>query len=382
MKSLYSKLRNTFGDITMNDLLTRYRRYFHANPELDDETQGTAEYIENELKKYSCTIEKPINGSVCAFFDCGKSETVAFRSDMDALPVRENTGLSFASSRPGVMHACGHDGHMAMVLALAGEVHKRRDTLPRNVLLVFQPSEETTGGAKRICYTGIFERHNVTRVFGFHIMPGVPKGVVAGRKNEMMAKSSEVNVRVSGVSAHIARSEEGADALYAAAEFVHRCYDMFENDLDKIEFKLLKFGKLTSGTARNAISADAELEGSLRCFSEEHSAFLRSRINDVAAKLERETGTEFEISYSEGYLPVRNDPELFELTAETLGDVLILDRPSMTAEDFSYYQVHAPGVLLFLGCGEGMPLHSDKFDFDEKILEKGLSTYLKLLEME
>ena len=366
----------------MDELLQKYRRYFHAHPELDDDTYGTAAYIENELKKYNCRIEKPINGSVCAFFDCGKRETVAFRSDMDALPVRENTGLSFSSAREGVMHACGHDGHMAMVLALAGETERRRETLPRNVLLVFQPAEETTGGAKRICYTGIFERYNVTRVFGFHIMPGVPKGVIAGRKNEMMAKSSEVNVSISGVSAHIARAEEGADALYAAAEFVHKCYDMFENGLDEIEFKLLKFGKLTSGTARNAISAGARLEGSLRCFSEEHSAFLRSRINDVAMKVQKETGTEFEIRYSDGYLPVRNDPELFGLVSETLGDVLILDRPSMTAEDFSYYQVHAPGVFMFLGCGEGAPLHSDKFDFDEKILEKGLSAYVKLLEME
>ncbi len=366
----------------MDELLQKYRRYFHAHPELDDDTYGTAAYIENELKKYNCRIEKPINGSVCAFFDCGKRETVAFRSDMDALPVRRIRDFHFPPHGRG--------------LCMPADM-----TVTWQWFWLWQERQKDAGKHSRgMCFwcfsrrkrrpevqsvfatTGIFERYNVTRVFGFHIMPGVPKGVIAGRKNEMMAKSSEVNVSISGVSAHIARAEEGADALYAAAEFVHKCYDMFENGLDEIEFKLLKFGKLTSGTARNAISAGARLEGSLRCFSEEHSAFLRSRINDVAMKVQKETGTEFEISYSDGYLPVRNDPELFGLVSETLGDVLILDRPSMTAEDFSYYQVHAPGVFMFLGCGEGAPLHSDKFDFDEKILEKGLSAYVKLLEME
>ena len=366
----------------MDELLTKYRRHFHRHPELDDDTFKTAEYIENELKKINCVIEKPIKGSVCAFFDCGEKETVAFRGDMDALPVKENTGLEYASEKEGIMHACGHDGHMAMVLTLAWEVDRRRDELKRNVLLVFQPAEETTGGAMRICYTGIFERYNVTRVFGFHLMPGVPKGMIAGRENEMMAKSCEVNVTVTGVSAHIARAEEGADALYAAAEFIHRCYKAFENELSDIEFKLLKFGKIQSGTARNAISASTRIEGSLRCFSEEHSVFLKSFIKDIASKIQKETGTRFEIEYSEGYLPVRNDPKLFKLAEKALGGIEILDRPSMTTEDFSYYQVHAPGVFLFLGVGDTAPLHSDRFNYDEEVLKVGLEAYIKLATME
>ena len=151
-----------------------HRRALHRIPELDNQLPETSAYVRSVLEPLGCAISSPIPGSVCAFFDAGKLETVAFRVDMDALPVTEATGLPCASVHSGKMHACGHDGHTAMALALAEYVSVHIPELPRNVLFLFQPAEETTGGARGLCESGILEAHRVTRVFGLHLWPGLP----------------------------------------------------------------------------------------------------------------------------------------------------------------------------------------------------------------
>ena len=158
-----------------------HRRALHRIPELSDQLPETAAYVRSVLAPLSCTVTTPIPSAICAFFDAGKPETVAFRADMDALPVTERTGLPYASIYPGRMHACGHDGHMSMALALAEHVSARLSELPRNVLFLFQPAEETFGGASPLCATGILEQHHVQRVFGLHLWPGLPAGAVYTR---------------------------------------------------------------------------------------------------------------------------------------------------------------------------------------------------------
>lgn len=365
----------------MTDIV-RYRRHFHMNPELGDGTEMTAEFIKGVLKELECEVTSPIPNSVCAFFDFSCAETTAFRSDMDALPVKERTGLEFASQTEGVMHACGHDGHMAMLLGFALKLAKLGKRAKRNALLIFQPAEETTGGAKRICDTGIFEKYNVTRVFGYHIVPDVEKGVIASRPGELMAKSCEVTLDFEGLPAHIGKYAEGRDALYAAARFVCGSYGDVERDMADVEFKVLRFGRLTSGSARNAISDKSHLEGSIRCYSQPEFLRLCGIVRKRAEKTAQETGVKISTHFSEGYLPVRNDPELFNKACLALGCVEILPEPRMIAEDFSYYQEHAPGVFLFLGSGSRIPLHSDEYDFDESILETGVEGYEKLFLMD
>ena len=359
----------------------KYRRHFHKYPETGDDTVLTAAYIEDILKSTGCEITKPIPNSVCGIFDFGKEETVAFRADMDALPVEEKTGLEFSSATSGVMHACGHDGHMAILLGFVDKLEKLTKEPKRNLLVIFQPAEETTGGAKRICDTGIFEKYNVTRVFAYHIMPDIPMGKLASRPGALMAKSCEVTLDFKGVSAHIGKASEGRDALFAAVRFVSESYICVEKEMSDVEFKLLKFGKLTSGSARNAISDNSHIEGSIRCYSQEDFVRLKDIVRRTAEKIETETGVVITPHFSEGYLPVYNDKKLFEKVSGAL-DVAVLDEPKMTAEDFSYYQEKAPGVFLFLGSGSGIPLHSDMYDFDEAVLEIGVNGYEKLFLMD
>ena len=179
------------------------RHALHRIPELDKELPETLAYLRGALAGLRCRVFSPTDGALCAWFDFGQEAAIAFRADIDALPIEEKTGLPYASTHPGKMHACGHDGHAAIVLELARRLSKK-ESLPHNVLLVFQPAEETTGGAKDICDTGIFREYNVQAIFGLHLWPGLPAGTVASRKNELMARSCEVTVDVYGKSSHIA----------------------------------------------------------------------------------------------------------------------------------------------------------------------------------
>ena len=176
--------------------LSEDRRALHRIPETGCRLPETAAYLRGALAEMPCTLLAPWEDAVCAYFDLGKDETVAVRSDMDALPVTERTGLPFASAHPGRMHACGHDGHMAMVLGLARRLAAGEVRPQRNVLLIFEPAEETTGGAAPICATGLLERYHVTRVFGMHLWPELPAGVIASRAGAMMSRSCELTVEI------------------------------------------------------------------------------------------------------------------------------------------------------------------------------------------
>ena len=205
-----------------------HRRALHRIPELDNQLPETLQLVRSVLAALPCRVFSPITGSVCAWFDAGKSDAVAFRADLDALPVPEATGLPYASVHPGRMHACGHDAHTAMILTLAEYAAEHLAELPRNVLFLFQPSEETTGGAGKLCETGVLERHRVRRIFGIHLWPGLEAGAVASRPGPMMARSNEVTVTVEGRSVHMSRADEGRDALTAGISYLQRAYDMME----------------------------------------------------------------------------------------------------------------------------------------------------------
>ena len=353
------------------------RRALHRIPELDRDLPETMEYLRRALAGLNCRVFAPMNGALCAFFDFGKPESIAFRADCDALPITEASGVCFASTHPGKMHACGHDGHMAILLELARRLSEKKD-LPHNVLLVFQPAEETTGGAKDLCGTGIFAAHHVKAIFGLHLWPGLERGRVFSRRNELMARASEVTADIFGRSSHIAKASEGIDALAAGVEFYRRTREL-EKGLPQGVFRLLNFGKFQSGAARNAISAHTHLEGCLRTFQDEVFEGLRAGLFAIAADLEAETGCRVELRFSEGYPAVMNPPELYDRAAKAAA-FEPLAKPSMTAEDFSWYQRYLPGLFFFLGLGDTPPLHAADFDFDDEILVKGADFFLELAE--
>ena len=348
------------------------RRALHRIPELDKHLPKTLAYIESALAPLGCRVFSPMEGALCAFFDFGAETALAFRADMDALPIPEKNETDYVSRHPGAMHACGHDGHTAILLELARRLDRRTENR-RNILLVFQPAEETTGGAKNLCETGIFEKYHAEAIFGLHLWPGLPRGIIASRKEELMARSCEVNVDIFGKSAHIARSWEGIDALTAGTEFYRRAAEM-ERALPEHIFRLLKFGKFHSGTVRNALSAHTHIEGSLRAFQDSVFEELQEGLRRIGRELETEFGCTVDIAMNSGYPAVMNPAALYDRVKNTV-DFLELKEPAMTAEDFAFYQRRLPGQFFFLGTGDSPALHTDTFDFDETILEKGADLF-------
>lgn len=351
------------------------RRALHRIPELDVRLPETLAYLNCALAELNCHVFSPMESALCAFFDFGAEKALAFRADMDALPILEQNDTDYVSRHPGNMHACGHDGHMAILLELARRF-SRKETNPWNILLVFQPAEETIGGAKHICDTGVFEEYHVEAIFGLHLWPGLAAGQIFSRKNELMARASEVNVDIYGKSAHIAKADQGIDAIAAGAEFYRRAMAM-KAALPKDIFRLLKFGKFESGTVRNALSAHTHMEGSLRAFQDEIFEELKEGLYAIGRELEAEFGCKVEIDINSGYPAVMNPADLCRRVKQ-IAEFTELDAPFMTAEDFAFYQRTLPGMFLFLGTGDSPALHTSHFDFDESILEKGADFFEKL----
>ena len=353
------------------------RRALHAIPELELNLPKTMAYLENALSGLRCRVFSPMESSLCAFFDFGADRAIAFRADCDALPIAEKNEFTHVSTHPGCMHACGHDGHMAIALELARRLD-RMESLRHNVLLIFQPGEESPGGAEPLCRTGILEQHRVDAVFGLHLWPGLNAGEVFSREKELMSRSCEVNVDIYGKSAHIAKAKEGLDAVMAGCEFYRRAMEL-EQALPADVFRLLKFGKFHSGTARNALSHHTHMEGSLRAFQDEVFEGLKSGLYRIAGEIEAETGCTVKITMSSGYPAILNPADLCRRVKQA-AEYRELAEPSMTSEDFSWYQRYVPGMFFFLGLGDVPALHTDNFDFDETILTKGADFFQKLAE--
>lgn len=381
------------------EALRRLRRDLHRIPELDFDLPQTLAYVRRELEGAASLMREkaqvrgvdaqvrvfsPSRSAVCLHLDLGTPGATAFRSDMDALPVDERTGAPYASDHPGRMHACGHDGHMAMVLGLAWWLAQNVEAVRRSVLLVFQPAEETTGGAKVVCQSGVFGELGVDRIYGFHLWPDLPKGQVAGRAGALLAASNEITVHVRGRASHIAKAADGADALECACDYLGRAY-AYANQRRQEEAFLLKFGHLQAGQVRNQIAAQAVLEGSLRTFSLPMGKRARKDLADLADRAAADHGCTAEVAYSEGYPPVVNDRGLFEASTAWLASggiqVAPVAEPLLISEDFAWYQQWLPGDFMLLGTGTGIPLHSDTFDFDESVLVRGLAVYQRLALM-
>ena len=342
-------------------------RTLHRIPELDRALPKTTAYIQNRLSELDCRIFSPAEGAICAFFDFQQPDTLAFRADTDGLPITEQTGLPWQAVTN--MHACGHDGHTAILLELARRLSAKRQ-LNHNVLLIFQPAEETDGGAKDLC--SILKQYQVRGIFGLHLWPELKKGQLFSRPGLLMSRSCGVTVRFTGVSAHIAQWDRGQDALDACTRFYRRALALSDG-----RYCLLKFGKLTAGTAPNVIPDKAELWGSLRTRSDSHR--LKRALNILCAAAAKETGCRGEIIFSEGYPAVCNNRALWQKIQKKC-PVLQINRTFWTADDFSYYQNEVPGVYYLLGTGATPPLHSAYFSFDEHILSIGADHFEKICE--
>ncbi len=363
----------------MLELLTGYRRDLHRIPEIMFDLPKTRAYILNALKDSRAVVQETEKGGVTAFFDTGKPYAMAFRADMDALTVNEQTGVDFASEHDGCMHACGHDGHMAMLLTLCNWLNEHADQLPCNVLAVFQPAEESGGGAEHIAKSGIFQKYNVRGIYALHVDPAFQPGVIAARPGAFMAKSSEVHITVHGKASHAAEWQKGVDSLEACAELYLKLLAM-ERSIDPSVPRLLKFGLMQSGAALNIISDRTELKGTMRAFSMETFLWMKERVYELAKECEEKFGVKVDIFMTSGYPPVINDEDLYAKAKDALSgfEFVEMEKPEMLAEDFAFYLSEVPGLMMKVGVGGDVKLHSPYFMFDEKALLSGLNALIAL----
>lgn len=363
------------------DQVRTWRRDLHQIPELGLDLPETQAYLLDALSGLDCSISFPISSAVAAFFDAGKSHTIAFRSDMDALPVYEQTGAAYKSRKEGCMHACGHDGHMSNLLLFAHRLNRFYQDLDCNILLIFQPGEENPGGSRPIVETGLLRDKNVAAIFGLHLWPLLPKGVIASRPGPLMARSSEINVTIHGKASHAARYTEGIDALETGMHFIQDAYAL-ERSFDPSVFRLLRFGRMEAGRIRNVVADTCRIEGTLRAFEPEHFQALLDGIEEIRQNLEQQTGAKIEITYSSGYPAVINDASLFKKAKARYASIETLERPEMISEDFSGYLQEVPGVFFFLGTGTGIELHDSRFDFEEDLLLEGADLFEALARLD
>lgn len=351
--------------------IENYRQELHKRAELDMYLPKTTAYIKEQLEGLPCKIIEIIPFSLCVYFDAGKQSSVAFRSDMDALPIEEDERHTIVSMQKGVMHACGHDGHMAMLLELAQRIAKYYKNLTKNILLIFQPGEERCAGAKVLCEKQILRIFHVKAIFGIHLMPKIEKGKIAFKQGAMMAGSHEIFIDIKGKAVHIAQYKKGNDALECSASFLVKMYEKLETS-----GILCRINYMKSGTACNVVSDTTHMEGSIRYFHKNALKNYLDEIKQVKIEMEKRYGTSIKIKLSDGYPPLCNNKKIcqniFRLNYPLLYQ---LQEPHYTSEDFSYYLQECPGVFFFLGLGESAPLHSKAFHFDESVLERGVEFY-------
>ena len=362
----------------------KYRRDLHKIPETFYQEFKTSEYIHNILKDMPCKLTSVAKTGWLAFFDNGKEETIAFRADIDALAIQEAKDSEYKSTHDGVMHACGHDGHMAMLLALADHLAENYTKYKFNVVLIFQPAEESQGGAKPIIETGELDKMNISKVFGFHVWPEAPIGTITTRPGPLMARAAELSLHVTGKSAHVASAELGVDANEVLAHIICDAYKMRAEELPEGALSLLRFGIVQGGDVRNILAEKAEAFGSIRAFDDGIFDYMFKRLTEICAENDAKFGSKTEIRCAEGYPAVMNDPALYEEYKEIVKmagcEFVEKETPHMTGEDFSFYQKKWPGVFGFLGLGFVPALHNNKFDFDEKALKYGIDTFVTLLD--
>ena len=371
----------------IDDKVIEWRRHIHRNPELSFKETGTSDYVEKTLKSFG-NIEtlRPTPTSVIGILKGGKpGKAVAFRADMDALPIQEETGLPFASKTENVSHACGHDAHTAMLLGTAATLSKQQQELPGTVYFLFQHAEEQApGGAQEIIKSGALK--DVDAFFGIHIMPNIPVGYIGILPAGAASTNSDgFNLTIHGKGSHGSMPQLGIDPIVTGAAIVNNLQSVVSRSVAPGEMAVVTVGRFRSGNANNVIPETADLGATVRTVNDSTRVLVADRIKAIIENTCRAYGATPELDYVFSYSAIENDPGLVKLArkaaVKAVGEKAVIDVPRMTAsEDFSYYKEVAPTCFLVLGAGPGPANHSPKFNPDEKALSNGVKAEVEIIK--
>jgi len=372
--------------------LVAWRRHLHRHPELSFQEMNTARFVEETLRSIDSRLEisRPTPTSVVARLIGSKpGRTLALRADMDALPIQEENGFEFASATPGVMHACGHDGHTAMLLAAVQLLSARRGQLHGEIRFIFQHAEELPpGGAVELVEAGVMD--GVDWVFGEHLASQLPLGQIGVAYGDMAASPDNFTIVIKGYGGHAGFPHRAVDTIAIGAQIVANAQHIvsrYTNPLDRLVVSVTQF---TAGASHNVIPDSAVLKGTVRSFGEQVRQDARDQLLRIVQGIASAHGAEFDFDYVFGYKPVVNDEALTrvleEAAVELVGrDAVVLSPPGMSGEDFSAYQQKAPGTFVNIGAGNPekgivFPHHHPKFTFDEDALATGVRLFVRAAE--
>lgn len=386
--------------------LLAFRHDLHRHPELSFQEKRTSQVVQRELSKLGIRFKAGLGGGtgVVGFLPATvkgqeKAKSIALRADMDALPIVEQTGVEYASVNPGVMHACGHDGHTAMLLGAAKVLMGMER--PHNVTLVFQPAEENEGGGKLMCQEGMLDGEKgagigtpVARIYGMHGWPQLPLGQIASRPGPLMAAVDDFIVTIRGVQSHGAYPHLSRDPIVTTAHIITALQTIASRNVSPLDAVVVTVGQIEGGSANNIIPEGVRIIGTVRSLRDETKNIARERFHAIVSQTAEAHGCNAAIDYHDGYPVTANDKaefaRVFALAKEVAGEAnaIHLENPTMGGEDFSFYGRHVPACFFFLGlrpdnAGDDYPsLHQPLFDFNDEAMPLGIEMFVRLATQE
>jgi len=386
-------------DLSASDLeaVRALRRDIHAHPELAFEERRTADLIEKTLTSWGIAVHRGLGrtGVVGTLKNGTSSRNIGLRADMDALPVQEKNTFAHASTSPGRMHACGHDGHVAMLLAAARQLSMTRN-FDGTVYLIFQPGEERGGGAREMIKDGLFERFPIEALFGAHNWPGLAAGQFAVKSGPVLASNNEFRITIHGTGAHAAMPHNGIDPIPVACEIVQALQTIVSRNRRPLDAGVVSVTMIHAGQTTNVSPDVCELQGTVRTFTVDLLDLIEQRMRQITAGICQAHNTRCELSFSRIYPPTVNHTSETEFVREVLGQLFgpqnVLDfEPTMGAEDFSFFLLERPGCYFMVGNGDGRHraaghangpclLHNPSYDFNDELLSLGGSMWTRIAE--
>jgi len=381
------------GIRSLQPQLVEWRRHLHQRPELGFKEQLTAQLIAQKLQEWGIEHQTGIaeTGIVATIPSNRPGPVLAIRADMDALPVQEENDVPYRSMHDGVMHACGHDGHVAIALGTAYYLSQHRDDFAGTVKFIFQPAEEGPGGAKPMVEAGVLKNPDVDAIIGLHLWNNLPLGTVGVRSGALMAAVECFNCTILGKGGHGAMPHQTVDSVVVSAQIVNALQTIVARNVDPIDSAVVTVGELHAGTAQNVIAGTARMSGTVRYFNPKLEGYFGKRLEQVIAGVCQSQGASYELDYWHLYPPVINDVKIAELVRSVASEVIetpagiVPECQTMGGEDMAFFLQAVPGCYFFLGSANptkdlAYPHHHPRFNFDETALGMGVEIFVRCVE--